>query len=277
VASIERYSKHPLAGAILEAAEGHRLTLHEAAEVSERPGEGLRGTVGTRRIQVTSRKKLLRQDPSLAETLPAVGGGLECVVVIDGRFAGMLRFRDEPRKEGAPFVRHLRPRHRFQRVMLVSGDRESEVKYLAEQVGIELVYFSQSPEQKLELVRRETERAATVFMGDGINDAPALTAATVGVAFGQNSEITSEAAGVVILDSSLEKADEFMHISHRMRSIALQSAVGGMALSLGGMVFASLGYLPPVAGAVAQEIIDVFAVLNALRVALPPSALTDYD
>jgi heavy metal translocating P-type ATPase len=277
VASIERYSKHPLAGAILEAAEGHRLTLHEAAEVSERPGEGLRGTVGTRRIEVTSRKKLLRQDPSLAENLPTVGGGLECVVVIDGRFAGTLRFRDEPRKEGAPFIRHLGPRHQFQRVMLVSGDRESEVKYLAEQVGIELVYFSQSPEQKLELVRRETERAATVFMGDGINDAPALTAATVGVAFGQNSEITSEAAGVVILDSSLEKADEFMHISHRMRSIALQSAVGGMALSLGGMVFASLGYLPPVAGAVAQEIIDVFAVLNALRVALPPSELTDYD
>lgn len=277
IASIERYSKHPLSGAILTAAESRNLILHEASEVGERPGEGLRGTVGTRHIQVTSRKKLLDRDPSLNETIPPVGGGLECVVLIDDRYAGTLRFRDEPRKEGAHFIRHLAPKHRFERVMLVSGDRESEVKYLAEKVGIELIYFSQSPEQKLEIVRRETERAPTVFMGDGINDAPALTAATVGVAFGQNSEISSEAAGVVILDSSLEKTDEFFHISRRMRSIALQSAVGGMALSIAGMIFASLGLLPPVAGAITQEVIDVIAVLNALRVAVPPRGLTDYD
>lgn len=277
IASIERYSKHPLSGAILQAAESRDLVLHEASEVGERPGEGLRGTVGTRQIQVTSRKKVLDKNPALSEIIPPVGGGLECVVLIDDRYAGTLRFRDEPRKEGAHFIRHLAPKHQFERVMLVSGDRESEVTYLAEKVGIEHVYFSQSPEQKLDLVRRETERAPTVFMGDGINDAPALTAATVGVAFGQNSEISSEAAGVVILDSSLEKTDEFLHISRRMRSIALQSAVGGMALSIGGMIFASLGLLPPVAGAITQEVIDVIAVLNALRVAVPPKGLTDYD
>jgi P-type E1-E2 ATPase len=277
VASIERYSKHPLSGAIMDAALSRRLVLHEPEQVSERPGEGLRGIVGGRQVQITSRSKLLAAKPGAAESLPPITAGLECVALIDGRYAGTLRFRDEPRREGARFVQHLAPRHQFQRVLLVSGDRESEVRYLAESVGIKEAHFSQSPEQKLELVRRETARAPTVFMGDGINDAPALTAATVGIGFGQNSEITSEAAGAVILDSSLEKADEFLHISRRMRTIALQSAVGGMALSIGGMILAALGLLPPVAGAVTQEIIDILAVLNALRAGMPPAALTDYD
>lgn len=195
---------------------------------------------------------------------------------MDGCYAATYRFRDEPRQEGASFIQHLRPKHAFVRVMLVSGDRESEVRYLADQVGIEEVYFNQSPEQKLEIVREETTKAETIFLGDGINDAPALTAATVGVAFGQNSDVTSEAADAVIMDSSLKKVDELLHVSHRMRTIALQSAVGGMALSLIGMLIAAAGYLPPVAGAVAQEIIDVVAVLNALRVAIAPRRLSDF-
>src|SRR5262249_26771030 len=183
---------------------------------------------------------------------------------------------DEPRAEGARFVRHLRPRHLFDCVMIVSGDRESEARYLADQVGIQEVHASQTPEQKVAIVRRETGRANTVFLGDGINDAPALTVATVGIAFGQNSDITAEAAGAVILDTSLERVDEFLHISRRLRSILLQSAVGGMALSLVGMAIAAAGYLPPVAGAIVQEVIDVVAVANALRVAIPPRSLTDY-
>ena len=190
---------------------------------------------------------------------------------------GSCGFATNLERKGAHFVRHLAPKHHFDRVMLVSGDRESEVRYLAEKVGIQEVYFSQSPEQKLELVRARDKTAPTVFMGDGINDAPALTAATVGIAFGQNSEITSEAAGAVILDSSLQKVDEFLHISRRMRTIALQSAVGGMGLSVAGMIFAALGLLSPVGGAITQEVIDVLAVLNALRVAIPPRELTDYD
>jgi heavy metal translocating P-type ATPase len=277
VASLERYSKHPLSGAILEAAESRRLALHEAEAVSERPGEGLRGTVGSQTVQVTSRKKFLLQAPECASLLPPVVGGLECVILLNDRYAGTLRFRDQPRQDGAAFVRHLTTKHAFNRVLLVSGDRESEVRYLAERVGITEVHFSQSPEQKLELVRRETSAAATVFMGDGINDAPALTAATVGVAFGQHSEVTAEAAGAVIFESSLQKVDELFHIGRRMRKIALQSAVGGMALSVGGMLLAASGLLTPVEGAIGQEIIDVLAIANALRVAVAPQSLTDYQ
>jgi heavy metal translocating P-type ATPase len=276
VASLERYSKHPLASAVLETARKEGLELLSATAVSERPGEGLSGTVSGHSLQVTSRKKLAVQHPNLAGAIPALHGGLECVVVIDGRYAALLRFRDQPRAEGASFVNHLGPKHHFARVLLVSGDRESEVRYLAEQVGITNVHAGQTPEQKLEIVRQETQRASTVFLGDGINDAPALTAATVGIAFGQASDITAEAAGAVIMETSLQKVDELLHISRRLRSIALQSAVGGMALSLIGMTIAATGHLPPVAGAILQEVIDVVAVLNALRVAVAPRSLSDY-
>jgi heavy metal translocating P-type ATPase len=275
-ASVEVYSRHPLATAVVAAAKTAGLVIHAAGEVSERPGEGLRGVVDGRHILLTSRKKTLAEHPEWADRLPAFVGGMECVVLVDGGYAATIRFRDEPRADGVPFISHLKGRHRFERVMLISGDRESEVRYLADAVGIEEVYASQSPEQKLDLVREETKRVNTVFLGDGINDAPALTAATVGIAFGQGSDITTEAAGVVILESSLQRVDELMHIGRRMRSIALQSAVGGMALSAIGMVLAALGYLPPVAGAIAQEVIDVLAVANALRVAVPPKVLTDY-
>jgi heavy metal translocating P-type ATPase len=277
VASLERYSKHPLAGAILEGAKAAGLSLREASSISERPGEGLTGVVDGRTIRVTSRTKLEAQRPSVASELPPVAAGLECVVLVDDRYAATLRFRDVPRRDVASFIRHLRPRHQFNRVMIISGDRESEVRYLADRVGITEIHAGQSPEQKLALVREATRLENTVYLGDGINDAPALTAATVGIAFGQNSDITAEAAGAVIMDSSLQKVDEFFHISRRLRAIALQSAIGGMALSLIGMGFASLGMLEPVAGAIAQEVIDVLAVLNALRASRAPRVLTDVE
>ncbi len=279
VASLERYSRHPLARAILGAARREGLPIDEATDVSEPPGEGLRGTIGGRAVAVTGRARLLERwpDAAAAANLPPAAGGLECVAVIEGRYAGTLRFRDEPRLEGRSFVGHLRPRHGVGRVLLVSGDRESEVRYLAERVGITEIHASQSPEEKLALVRRETARAPTVVVGDGINDAPALTAATVGIAFGRASDVAAEAAGAVVMDTSLERVDELLHIAHRMRSIAIQSAVGGMALSAIGMIVAFTGYLPPVAGAVVQEVIDLLAVLNAVRTSLAPAVLSDYE
>jgi heavy metal translocating P-type ATPase len=272
---LERYSRHPLAGAVVEAANRRGAPLSAAGKISERPGHGLTGIIDGEEIAITSRKKVLAGNPGRADDLPQVVGGLECIVLAAGAYAGTLRFRDEPRASGKPFIKHLHPRHGIDKIMIVSGDRESEVRYLADKVGIEDVHAGQSPEEKLELVRAETREANTLFLGDGINDAPALTAATVGIAFGQNSDITSEAAGGVVLESSLQKVDELLHIGKRMRGLALQSAVGGMALSLGGIVLAALGLLPPVAGAVAQEAIDVLAIANALRAALTPRALSD--
>jgi heavy metal translocating P-type ATPase len=276
VASLEQYSKHPLAAAIVAAAQSANVVLRESSQMSERPGEGLRGIVAGHEVRVTSRQKYVAQHPAAADLLPTQSGGLECVILIDGSYAATYRLRDAPRREGSLFVNHLGRRHGIERVVLLSGDRESEVQYLADLVGIAEYYGDQSPEDKLEFVSRETARVGTMFVGDGINDAPALMAATVGIAFGQNSDVTSEAAGAVIMDSSLAKVDEFMHISRRMRRIALQSAIGGMGLSVVGMLFAAAGYLPPVAGAVTQEVIDVAAVLNALRVALPPKSLSDF-
>jgi heavy metal translocating P-type ATPase len=276
VASLERCSKHPLAVAIVEASRSQGLATHEATEIREKPGQGLRGTVAGKSIRITNRQRLVAEQSEAASRLPPEAGGLECVVLIDDRYAATYRFRDAPRREGASFIHHLGPRHRIHRVMLLSGDRESEVRYLADLVGVHEVYAEKSPEEKLAIVRQATAEADSLFVGDGINDAPALMAATVGIAFGQNSDVTTEAAGAVVMDSSLQKVDELMHIGRRMRRIALESAVGGMAVSILAMFVAAAGYLPPVAGAVVQELIDVAAVVNALRVALPPRSLTDY-
>jgi heavy metal translocating P-type ATPase len=275
-ASLERYSKHPLSSAILKAAEKARLSLLPVEAIAESPGQGISGLVSGKKVEITSRKSLIARAPDTLAHLPEIEGGLECLVLVDGRYAAALQFRDEVRSDSSSFITHLQPSHLFDKVMLVSGDRESEVRYLAGQVGIEHVYFGQSPEQKLALVRAETAQAKTVFLGDGINDAPALTAATIGIAFGQNSDITGEAADAVIMDSSLLKVDELFHIGERMRRIALQSAIGGMVLSTVGMGAAGMGYLSPVAGALAQELIDVIAILNALRAALPPKSLSDF-
>ena len=127
------------------------------------------------------------------------------------------------------------------RVILLSGNRSAELALFAARMGIKEAYGSKSPEEKVEFVRETTLKEHTLYLGDGINDAPAMMAATIGIALGVNSDITSEAAGAVILQSSLVSVDELMHIGRRMRGIALISAVGGMSLSLVGMAAASLG------------------------------------
>ncbi|MCA9800197.1 MAG: heavy metal translocating P-type ATPase [Cyanobacteria bacterium HKST-UBA04] len=274
-ASLERYSKHPLASAILEAARHHGLVVPTATSVSEKPGQGLSGLVDTCRWHLTSRNKLARHWPQQVAQLPPTQAGLECVLLRDECYAGLFRFRDVPRAEGHSFIDHLGPAHLFGKVMIVSGDRAPEVAYLAKLLGIEVTLAEQSPEQKLAIVRAETAVAPTMYMGDGINDAPALAAATVGVAFGQHSNITSEAAGAVILDNTLVKVDELLHISFLLRQTALQCAVGGMLLSLVAMGLAAFGYLSPVQGALVQEGIDLLAVLNALRLAWQPQVFTD--
>ncbi len=271
-ASLERYSKHPLAGALLEAARNAGIELDPVTEVSEKQGEGLRGKVAGQEVWITGRNKVTDRNLSL----PVAAVGLECVVLIDGVYAATFRFRDVVRAGGRSFVNHLRPRHHVSRVLLVSGDRDSEVRYLADVVGITEVHAGKSPEEKVSIVREETQRSKTLFVGDGINDAPAMQAATVGVAFGMSSDITAEAADAVILDASLGKVDELMHIGRRMRSIALLSALGGMGLSVIGMIAAAFGWLSPIEGAIAQEFIDLAAVLNAVRVALPFHNMTDF-
>jgi heavy metal translocating P-type ATPase len=271
-ASLERYSKHPLAAAILEAAQLRKCPLSPATRVSERPGEGMLGTTNGHELLITGRNKI----SGAKLHLPPIEPGLECVVFLDGVFAALFGFEDSPRADSRVFVSHLLPRHQVTKVILISGDREPEVRSLADQIGIDVAYAAKSPEEKVEMVRAETQLAPTVFVGDGINDAPAMQAATVGVAFGHESDITAEAADAVILERSLEKVDELMHIGRRMRRIALQSAVGGIVLSIAGMFLAAYGILPPIGGAVAQEFIDLAAVLNAVRVAAPFGTLRDF-
>jgi heavy metal translocating P-type ATPase len=271
-ASLEQYSKHPLAAALVSEAKQQEIAALSVEKISERPGEGLHGTVAGRAVQITGRKKVA----ALKLQLPALESGLECLVFIDGHYAAAFRFHDAPRQNSASFIQHLEPKHNVRKVMLLSGDRESEVKYLAESVGISEIHASKSPEEKVAIVKTETAKARTLFVGDGINDAPALMAATVGVAFGSQNDITTEAADAVILEPALEKIDELMHIARRMREIALQSALGGMGASIIGMFAAAFGFLPPIWGALSQELIDLLAVLNAVRVALPTENLQDF-
>lgn len=274
-ASIERYSRHPLAIAILEAAKKENLHLLDAKSVMESPGQGLEGIVGEDKILITSRKKIATSHPKLLEKLPETSAGLEFIVLINGKYGATFRLRDKPRDDGYPFVNHLEPSHGFNRIILLSGDRESEVSYLANLFKIKKTYSSQSPEDKVRIVRKETAKAPTLFMGDGINDAPALAAATVGIAFGQNNNVTAQAAGAVIMDNTLVKVDELIHISEAMRRIAAQSAIGGMIFSILGMGLAAAGLITPVYGALLQEIIDVAAILNALRMTWQPNIVID--
>ena len=267
VGSIERYSKHPLSNAILKATKEQNIKLLESSNISEIPGQGLKGIINGHTVFITGRKKLLEIMPEYESTLPEVSPGLECIVILDNQYAAALHFHDSPRIDSKSFISHLGPSHQFKKIMLVSGDRESEVSYLANLLNLTEIYASQSPEQKLALVRQERKKAPTVFMGDGINDAPALTAATVGIAFGQYSNITAEAAGVVIMENTLSKVDELMHLSLNTRKIASQSAIGGMLLSIVGMGFAAAGFINPVTGAILQELIDIVAIVNALRLA----------
>ena len=274
-ASLETYSRHPLASGILDRAKKKQVLLYAPSNVTEHPGEGLRGTIESHRIHITGRKKA-EALYGVPKNLPLPSAGLECLLYIDDWCAALLKFKDEPKADSSSFIQHLSPKHHAQRIILLSGDKESEVRNVASLVGIGEMYSGNSPEEKLAFVQAETRKAKTLFVGDGINDAPSMLAATAGVAMGGTSEAISESADAVVLDSSLRKIDELIHIGRRMRKISLQSAVGGILLSGVGMAAAAAGHLSPLNGAIAQEVIDLVVVLNALRVAIPTAKLADF-
>lgn len=276
-ASLERYSKHPLSQAIVKYATQQAVPLLPVQEMQERPGQGLQGKIGVKKVVVTGRSKLAANRPDLLPLLPPLQSGLECIVLVDDHYAATFNFHDAPRSDSRNFIQHLFRKHGIERVLLISGDRSQEVRKLAEHVGIDELHAEKSPEEKLVLVRAITAQKKTVYLGDGVNDAPALLSASVGIAFGSGSDITTEAADAVILHPTLAKVDEFFHIGERMRSVALQTAIGGMAISLAGIYLAAIGVLTPVGSALLQEGVDVAAILYALRAAVPPASLVDYD
>jgi P-type E1-E2 ATPase len=274
-ASAERYSKHPLAKAIIKKAEQKNLQFATVRSLSEEPGSGLIAVTAGGQVEITGRKNLTYARPDIAAQLPAPAPGMECVVLLNQEYAATFRFQDAPRPETLSFIKHLAPRHSVARVVLLSGDREQEVAQVAHQLGISEMLCGQTPEQKVAVVKESARKSPTLFVGDGINDAPAMRAASVSVAFGSGDDVVAEAADAVVLEPSLGKVDELVHIGRRMRRIALQSAGGGIALSMLGMGFAAAGLLPPVMGAVAQEVLDGAAVLNALRAAFPARELDE--
>jgi P-type E1-E2 ATPase len=206
---------------------------------------------------------------AVAATLSAAPDGTACVLVeVDGRVAGLIQLGDRVREEARATIEALRAagvRH----VALVTGDRLATALEVGRRVGVDRVYAEQTPEAKLDIVRglqARPEARPVVMVGDGINDAPALALADVGIALGTaGATVASEAADAVILVDRIDRVADALRFGRRSLAIARQSVVAGMGLSLVAMGVAAAGYLPPVAGAVLQEVIDVAVILNALR------------
>ncbi|MCW2620951.1 MAG: ATPase, partial [Frankiales bacterium] len=190
-------------------------------------------------------------------------------LTVDGTLVGAVLLRDPLRPDASRTVRRLRAAG-LRRLVMLTGDRPEPAREIGTVLGLDEVRAEQTPASKLEAVRAEGELAVTIMVGDGINDAPALAAATVGVAMGaRGATASSEAADIVLTADRLDRLADAMDIARRARRIAVQSAVAGMAMSLVAMVAAALGFLPPAAGALLQEVIDVAVILNALRALSP--------
>jgi soluble P-type ATPase/iron-sulfur cluster repair protein YtfE (RIC family) len=192
-------------------------------------------------------------------------GATGVFVAIDGTVAGALLLHDEIRAETPRALRLLR-KAGVERIIMLTGDRRDVAETIGALLGVDEVLAEQKPEDKLAAIKGSRSAGTTIMVGDGVNDAPALAAADVGVAMGaRGTAASSEAAGVVLLVDRLDRLAEALRISHRARVIAVESVVAGMGLSIVAMGAAALGYLPPLAGAVLQEAIDVAVILNALR------------
>ena len=273
-ASLDQLSVHSLAEALVHAAQKRGLALSFPENVREGPGQGAEGVVDGRRVVVGSAAWLrLRgydvSDRSVAELDAENGAGSATVLVgVDGRLAAAVILADHLRPDARGLVDGLRAAG-IRHVAMATGDRAAVAEEIGREVGVDRVYAEQSPEEKLELVRSLQADSAlrpVVMVGDGVNDAPALALADVGIAMGTaGATVASETADAVILVDRVERVAEAIRIGRRSLAIARQSVLAGIGLSLVAMVFAALGYIQPVFGALLQEGIDVAVILNALR------------
>jgi heavy metal translocating P-type ATPase len=269
-ASLDQVSQHVLAGAIVRAAAERHLPLVFPAEVEEEPGQGVRGRVGGHWVAVgrAAWAAAAQPLPPWARRLRRSGAleGFSTVfVAVDGVLAGALAVHDPIRPDATRTLRDLR-RAGLRRLVLVTGDHPDAAELVGAAVGVDQVLAERSPAEKVEAARRERAAGPTIMVGDGINDAPALAAADVGVAMGaRGATASSEAADVVLVVDRFDRLTEAIEVARRSRRIALESVLAGMGLSLAAMVVAAAGLLAPVAGAVLQEAIDVAVIANALR------------
>ncbi len=269
-ASLDQVSQHVIAEALVGAARERGLTLAVPVDVREEPGAGLEGTVDGRRVALGSYAWVS------ARTGPAAWsdhvlrrmtyeGTTSVFVAIEGVLRGALLFGDDIRTDTPKALRRLREAG-ITKMVMVTGDRSDVAEAIGAALGIDSVLAERSPEDKVAAVLAERGAAVTLMVGDGVNDAPALAAADVGIAMGaRGSGASAEAADVVLLVDRLDRLADALRIAKRARGIALQSVLAGMALSLTAMIVAAFGWLVPVAGALLQEAIDVAVILNALR------------
>lgn len=273
-ASVDRMSAHVLGEALVAAAEEAQLSLATATEIREEPGQGIAGRVEGRTVAVGSRS-FLRAAGCPAQEIADAGlstvngsGEARVYVSIDGRLAGAIVMADDPRPDADRIVEALREEG-VRLVAMVSGDRRSVAERVGGELAMDRVYAEQSPEEKLEVVRglsSDPRLGPVIMVGDGVNDAPALAEADLGIAMGvAGATVSSETADAVITVDRIDRVIDAVHCGRRALRIARQSVLVGMGLSLAAMLVAAAGYLPPVAGALLQEGIDLAVILNALR------------
>ncbi|MFE0521761.1 heavy metal translocating P-type ATPase [Streptomyces sp. NPDC058954] len=266
-ASLDQYSPHVLAQAIVDTARERKLELSVPADVTEEPGRGATGVVDGHRVSIG---RLGREDepPVWAKAVDnraLLDGAAIAWLTLDGEPAGAVLLRDPLRHDAPRTLRHLRAAG-IERLLMLTGDRAAPAREVAAVLGLDEVCAELGPADKVAVVRAERERAVTVMVGDGVNDAPALAAADIGVAMGaRGSTASSEAADIVLTTDRVDRLGDAVTIAQRARRIAVQSALGGMLMSLAAMAAAAAGLLPPAAGALLQEGIDVAVILNALR------------
>ncbi|MBF4560359.1 heavy metal translocating P-type ATPase [Pseudomonas sp. p50] len=269
-ASLAQASTHPVSQAIVEAAHQRQLPLSVPQDVEESPGSGLCGHVDGVQVRFGTLSFAHKDAPGTdwVDAMLRHMDYLACsgsFIDVDGKLAGLLIFSDNVRRETPQTLRRLRNRG-IEKIVMLTGDRLETAEMIALSAGIDELHAGLTPEDKVRAVQQASLRTSTLMVGDGINDAPALAAANVGVAMGASGATASaQAAGVVLLVDRLDRLVEALDIARRTRYIARQGVLVGMGMSLLAMVVAALGYLPPLIGAVVQEGIDVVIIINALR------------